>query len=523
MAETALTDELQRILGKQYVLLQESERVLYSQDIWERGATAAAVAQPADTEQLSAAVAAITNAGYAVIARGGGMSYTKAATPSDSQCVVIDTSRMDKVLEVNKDDMYVTVESGCSWKSLAQALEGTGLRTPYWGTLSGSKATVGGSISQNSVFWGSGQFGSAVESVTSLNVVIADGTIISTGSAAQINAVAFFRHFGPDLTGIFTSDSGALGIKASITLRLTPAMPAREQATFDFSKGEQMLAAMADIARADLASECFAFDPRLTELRSGPDRLANDIRAFAGVLKSSGSIFKAISNGIKIVLSGRRFMKNIEWPMHTMIEQRSDAAVNAAIDQVREIVLRHGGREIENSIPKIVRANPFGPMNSIVGPKGERWAPTHGVVPLSKGVGTLAALEGIFDSHKGEIDKHGIITGYLFSTISTNAMVIEPVFFWPEPLDDIHKQTLQPEFLSSLTLKTDDNPAAHQAVSKIKQEIMDYFRDAGGVHLQIGKSYHYASGIKPGALTLIEQIKAAVDPGRKMNPGVLGL
>lgn len=522
MSEQALLDQLGSLLGNDNLSVDEATRRLFSEDIWEQGELASAVAKPSSVEQLSSLVNAATSAGFSVIGRGGGMSYTKAYTPTETNCIVIDTSGLNKVLEVNKQDMYVTVESGCTWKTLHDALEGTGLRTPFWGTLSGIKATVGGSVSQNAVFWGSGQFGSAVDSVVSMDVVIADGSVISTGSAAQRNASPFFRHFGPDLTGIFTCDSGALGIKATITLRLTPEMPAREQATFDFAEGQQMLDAMAEIARNDIASECFAFDPRITELRSGPDRLANDVRAFTGVLLSSGSIFKAIRDGIKIAFAGRGFMKNIEWPMHVLIEQRTDAAVAAAIAKVREIVFANGGREIENSIPKIVRANPFGPLNNILGPKGERWAPTHGLVPLSKGSETLTALEGIFTKHQEAIDKHGIITGYLFNCISTNGLVIEPVFFWPESLYSLHKDTVQEQFLSSLD-EAADNPEAHAAVAAIKQEVMDYLSDSGAVHLQIGKSYHYADGIKPQSLDLIKQIKAAVDPNGRINPGSLGL
>lgn len=54
---------------------------------------------------------------------------------------------------------------------LYEALKPSGLRTPYWGTLSGLKATVGGSLSQNSIFWGSGQFGTAAENVLGMEVV----------------------------------------------------------------------------------------------------------------------------------------------------------------------------------------------------------------------------------------------------------------------------------------------------------------------------------------------------------------
>ena len=73
--------------------------------------------------------------------------------------------------------MYVTAQAGCTWKALAEALEGSGYRTPYWGTLSGIHATVGGGASQNSIFWGSGRYGTAADSIIGLEVILADGSV----------------------------------------------------------------------------------------------------------------------------------------------------------------------------------------------------------------------------------------------------------------------------------------------------------------------------------------------------------
>ena len=88
---------------------------------------------------------------------------------------------MNRLIELNREDMYVRVEAGMSWKALHEALEGTGLTTPYWGTLSGLHATVGGGMSQNSIFWGSGRHGSAANSVIGLEVVLASGEVTRVG------------------------------------------------------------------------------------------------------------------------------------------------------------------------------------------------------------------------------------------------------------------------------------------------------------------------------------------------------
>lgn len=517
-----LIEQLIAVLGKQYVLTDESNKILYSQDIWQRGETCAAVVQPADCEQLAKLVAMITGAGYAVTARGGGMSYTKGYTPVEANSVIVDCRRMNRILEINREDMYVTVEAGCTWKSLYEALKGSGVRTPYWGTLSGIKATVGGSISQNSIFWGGGQYGSAVDSVVSMDVVLADGSVLSTGSAAQINAAPFFRHFGPDLTGIFTSDNGALGIKASITLRLVPELEAMAYASFDFTDYVSLLNTMNEISRRGLAMECFGFDPSLTAMRAKRDSVMNDAKAMLGVLKSSASVMSAIKDGASIAMAGRRFMKDLQWPLYIIIEERTESSAESALQQVREIAESQGGREVENSIPKIIRANPFGPVNNMIGPDGERWVPVHGLVALSQAIPSTAGVLAIFDKHRELIERYAIQTGFLYNNISTNCIAVEPLFFWPDAVDEIHRASVDAKYYQRVP-KLEENLEARAAVAMIRQDIADYFSSIGAAHLQIGKSYHYASALKSPALELVRSIKQAVDPNGRMNPGVLGL
>lgn len=513
---------LQAVVGEQYCLQDEKSRIFYSMDIWARGETALAVVQPENAEQLSQVVATATAAGYAVIARGGGMSYTQAYTSNQPDAVMVDCSRMNKIIEINREDMYVTVESGCTWKVLYEALKGSGVRTPYWGPLSGIKATVGGSVSQNSIFWGGGSHGSAADSVVSLDVVLADGSILSTGSAAQKNATPFFRHFGPDLTGLFTCDCGALGIKSAVTLRLTPELSAHRYAAFDFADHTGLLAAMNEISRTALAAECLGFDPLLTEMRAQRDSLVNDAKAFAGVLKNSGSMMGAIKDGARLAMAGRRFMKDLRWPMYIVIEERVEAAAEDALQRVLAIGRKHGGNEVENSIPKIIRANPFGPVNNMIGPGGERWVPVHALMPLSKAVAATEAVQAIFDRNAAVIEQYQIKTGFLYNNVSTNSIAVEPLFFWPDAVDEIQKASVEPAFYQKVP-KHEENLAARAVVADVRQQVSDMFSEMGGVHLQVGRSYHYKTGLKQNAFDLVASIKKVVDPDGRINPGVLGL
>ena len=352
------------LLGSENLLTDEYSRNLYAQDVYSKDLLALAVARPANKNQLSAILKISKEYSITVVPRGGGMSYTKGYVPSKENTLMIDMSGMSRVLEINEQDMYVTVECGCTWKALHEALKGTGLRTPYWGTLSGSKATVGGGLSQNSIFWGTGQFGTAVDSVIGLEVVIADGTIIKTGSGAQINSTPFFRHYGPDLTGLFCCDTGALGFKAEATFKLIPELPARDFIALDFKTANECIAAMSEISRKGLAMECFGFDPFLQKLRLKRESLSKDVKALTNVIKSSGSVFGAIKDGVKVALAGRSYMDDVDFSVQIIVEDCIPEAVSAKLKEIRKIAANFNGCEIENSIPKITRSNPFGPVNN---------------------------------------------------------------------------------------------------------------------------------------------------------------
>jgi hypothetical protein len=133
-------ERLRTIVGSEHVLTDDASCVLYSQDVFTKDTPALAVVLPENTQQLADSVRTATESGYEVIPRGGGMSYTSGYVPVTKTSLIVDLGRMNKIIEINRQDMYVTLECGCTWKELYDALKDTGLRTPYWGTLSGKKS-----------------------------------------------------------------------------------------------------------------------------------------------------------------------------------------------------------------------------------------------------------------------------------------------------------------------------------------------------------------------------------------------
>mgnify|MGYP002623947250 CR=1 FL=1 len=517
-----LAGTLAGIVGDANVITDETERKFYSEDIYREGALVALAVRPGNTEELAKAVAAATSAGFAVVPRGGGMSYTSGYTQDQPGAVIFDLRRMNAIKEINQEDMYVTVECGCTWAQLHEALQPKGLRTPFWGTLSGIHATVGGGLSQNGLFFGSAQYGPATESLIAMKVVLADGTVVPTATLATKGVVPFNLHYCPDLNGLFVGDTGALGFKAEATFRLIRDFAHEDSISFAFDGFEACTDVLCEWGRAGIACEVFGFDPKLAEVRLQRESLAKDLASLKGVVTGRGNILEGVKDAAKVALAGRRYMDEVVYSAHAVVEGHSAAAVEAGIAALRKIAEGKGGRPIANSIPKIIRANPFTPLNNVLGPDGRRWIPIHGLFPHSKAKTVWQAVYDLFDRYKDQMESHNITYGFLVTSMSTNAFLIEPVMFWPERHFSIHARTVQENVLSRLP-KMDDNPAASALVDEIKKALARLFLEHGGSHFQIGRAYLYKDGRVPETWRLVEGIKDLVDPERRVNPGSLGL
>ena len=514
---------IKQIVGSDSMSNDKDRRTLFSQDIWAVGELADFVISPENTEQLSESVKIAARENIRLNPRGGGMSYTSGYIPSKDKTGILDFTRMNKILEINADDMYVTVQAGVTWEQLYSALKPLGLRTPFWGPLSGISSTIGGGLSQNNAFFGAGTHGTSTESVTSMTVVLADGTIVKTGTAASTGAKPFYRNYGPDLTGLFMGDAGALAFKAEATLRLIPLPPCEGSASFEFEDSPSWTKAQVEMGRLGLACELFGFDPNLQAVRMKRASLISDVKSLKNVItKQKGGLMKGLKEGAKVALAGRSYMDDVAFSLHFMVEGHSDAEVSAKIETLKALAKKYGGQEIENSIPKIMRANPFGPLNNILGPQGERWVPIHGIVAMGDAVQCLSDIEALFKDMKDGFVKYEITTGYLLTTMSTNGFLIEPVFIWPEEIHPIHEVTVEPSVLKRVT-RFESNPDATGFVKQARQGILDIFTKYGAAHFQIGRTYPYLKNMSPETQGLLKTIKSGLDPHGLVNSGSLGL
>ncbi len=501
-------------LDANIVTTDSTELAFFSLDVFAQGELLAAVVTPNSVDDLQRALQILSAHDVAIIPRGGGLSYTNGYLAEKPNAALIDTSKLNELVELNIENSYVTVEAGMCWGALNDLLAPHGLRTPYWGPLSGLRSTVGGALSQSSVFLGSGEHGSVGDTVLSMDIVLADGSLLTTGSAAAENTEPFIRYFGPDLTGIFVGDAGALGVKVRATLKLIPREKEIDFVSAEFDDPLAMLAAMSEISRANIASECFSFDPVLLEQRKKRMSLFTDAKTLLNVVKQSG-----VMAGLGLVKTGRDFVGSNKHSAHVAVEGQTAVEVATKVEAAKKIFSLRGVAT-ENSFPKALRALPFSAPNSMLGPAGERWVPVHGIFPHSAAQDAFAKLQAFFLAQQVMLESHQIRVGYLCTTVAQQAVLIEPVFYWPDAHTAYHKRVVEADYLKKCS-EPNSNPSATAAVGALKAETAQLMGSLGATHFQIGRFYDYRGGRNPAALALFDAIKHALDPRGVMNPGVL--
>jgi len=173
-----------------------------------------AVVLPANAEQVQQVVKACAAAGTPIVPRGAGSGLSGAANAIDG-CVVLVTTRMNEIVEIDTDNRLAVVQPGVINLELRGAVEKHGLFYPP-DPSSYDWCTIGGNLSTNAGGLCCVKYGVTTDSVLGLDIVLADGELLRTGRRT-VKGVA-----GYDLTKLFIGSEGTLGVITQATLALRP-------------------------------------------------------------------------------------------------------------------------------------------------------------------------------------------------------------------------------------------------------------------------------------------------------------
>jgi FAD/FMN-containing dehydrogenase len=200
------------------VLDQPHDLAPYRGDV---GATAAdtslIVARPRDTAAVSAIVKLCAESGISITPRGGGSGFCGGATPGDAGLnVVVSFERMRRIRAIDAVGDVMIVEAGCTLAEAQQAAAAAGrlLGLDHGGAGS---SQIGGNLATNAGGNNVLRYGMAREQVLGLEVVLADGRVLSRLSPLRKS------NAGYDLKQMFLGAEGTLGLITAAALRLQPA------------------------------------------------------------------------------------------------------------------------------------------------------------------------------------------------------------------------------------------------------------------------------------------------------------
>jgi glycolate oxidase len=376
---TRVITKLKEIVGTENVLYSPETRIAYSYD-----ATAMAshlpdaVVRPTSTGEISKIVQLANEEQFGIIPRGSGTSLSGGVIPVDNTIVLL-TNHWNKILEIDSENLTVTVEPGVITEQLHRAVDDLGFIYPP-DPGSSSICTIGGNVAENAGGLRGLKYGVTKNYVMGMEVVLPMGEVLWTGGKS-VKDVA-----GYDLKSILVGSEGTLGIFTKILLKIIPKPETFKTILAFYSSMEDAAKTVSAIIAAKITPAMLEFlDHTTIQCVEGYTHLGLPVDAEAMLL---------------IEVDGKRIVvdQDVE-VIESICRNHHATSLTVAPDEQQSLRLKAARR---SAFPSLARMTPTTIMEDVAVPRSELANLVHRIEQIGKKYGVTIGNFG----HAGDGNLH---------------------------------------------------------------------------------------------------------------------
>jgi glycolate oxidase len=251
MLDKHLLQKLEKIVGKQHLMTEKADLICYSYDATQQRFLPEAVVHPGSPEEISELLKLANAEKVPVFPRGAGSGFSGGSLPTTGGIVLV-TTRLSRILDIDEDNLVATVEPGVVTEAFQKAVEKVGLFYPP-DPASLKFSTLGGNVAECAGGPRCVKYGVTKDYILGLEVVTPTGDIIRTGGPTMKGVVGY------DLTKLMVGSEGTLGVITKIIVKLLPLPEAKKTMLVLFDSIDGAAKAVSAIIRGKIIPATLEF------------------------------------------------------------------------------------------------------------------------------------------------------------------------------------------------------------------------------------------------------------------------
>jgi glycolate oxidase len=456
MISNALIKEFKNLLGPQNVMTEEADRHAYSYDSAVlQPVVPELVLRPTATEQLGTVVRLCNENYLPLTVRGAGTNLSGGTIPARENGVVVVTSGLNRILEINAQDLYARVEPGVITATFAAAAAEQGLFYPP-DPGSQTVSTLGGNVAENAGGLRGLKYGVTKDYVMGVDFFDVDGEFVTSG-ARTVKSVT-----GLNLPGLMVASEGTLGVFSEIILKLIPPPKAQQAMMAIFDSVDKASETVSEIIASKIVPCTLEFLDNFTI------RTVEDFRKAGLPVDAQALLLIEVDGHPAEVEEDAARVKDI-------CARRGASDVHVARDQAEKDSIWQARRD---ALPALARMRPTTVLEDATVPRSH-------IPAMIRAINAIAAK---YDLTIGTFGHAG--DGNLHPTILTDKRDQDEFHRVERAIDDIFEAAL----------------SMHGTLS-------------GEHGIGLAKSKYMEQETSPGTIAYIRRLRHALDPHNILNPG----